>query len=168
MSTVKSNQNIVPFLWFDGQAEEAMNLYTSLFPNSSIASSKKWGQNSGFPAEQIMMGVIEIDGLKVHMFDAGPQFKFNEAVSFFVLCKDQAEIDRYWNKLTSDGGVESQCGWLKDKFGFSWQIVPAFLSEKLASGDPRRTGQMFQALMKMKKLVIADLEKAYNSDPIPA
>ena len=132
MSNVKSNQNIIPFLWFDGKAEEAMKLYTSLFPNSEIIASKKWGEGSGFPADQIMMGTIIIDGLKVHLFDAGPQFKFNESVSFFVECQTQEEIDKYWNKLTSDGGQESQCGWLKDKFGFSWQIVPAMLGVAVA------------------------------------
>jgi predicted 3-demethylubiquinone-9 3-methyltransferase (glyoxalase superfamily) len=167
MSSVKSSQNIIPFLWFDGKAEEAMKLYTSLFPNSFIKQSKKWGEGSQFPSDWIMMGSIVIDGLEVHLFDAGPQFKFNESVSFFVNCKTQEEIDKYWNILTTDGGAESQCGWLKDKFGFSWQLVPAFLSEKLANGDPRRLGQMMQSLWSMKKLIIADLEKAYNSDPVP-
>jgi predicted 3-demethylubiquinone-9 3-methyltransferase (glyoxalase superfamily) len=162
MSNVKSTQNITPFLWFDGKAEEAIKLYTSLFPNSEIVSLKKWGEGSGFPADQVMMGTIVIDGLQVHMFDAGPQFKFNESVSFFVSCKTQEEVDKYWNKLTSDGGQESQCGWLKDKFGFSWQIVPAILSEYISKGDGKRVGQMMQALMKMKKLVIAELEAAYN------
>lgn len=162
MSTVTNNQKITPFLWFDGKAEEAMNLYTSLFPNSKIVSLKKWGEGSGFPADQVMMGTITINGLQVHMFDAGPNFTFNESVSFFVNCKDQEEVDKYWNALTADGGQESQCGWLKDKFGFSWQIVPDMLSEKLSKGDNRRVGQMFQALMKMKKLDIAQLEAAYN------
>jgi predicted 3-demethylubiquinone-9 3-methyltransferase (glyoxalase superfamily) len=162
METIKTSQNITPFLWFDGKAEEAMNLYTSLFPNSKIQTLKKWQEGSGFPSDQVMMGTIEIDGLRVHMFDAGPQFKFNESVSFFVNCKNQQEVDKYWNKLTSDGGAESQCGWLKDKFGFSWQIVPNFLSEKLNGGEPKRLGQMMQAMMKMKKLIVADLEAAYN------
>lgn len=163
MSTISTPQNIVPFLWYDNKAAEAMNLYTSLFPNSKIISAKKWGPGSPFGADNIMMGVIEIDGLRVSMFDAGPQFKFTEAFSFFVTCKDQQEVDKYWNKLTSDGGEESMCGWLKDKFGLSWQIVPKFLSEKLTNGDPKRTGQMMQAMMKMKKLVVAELEAAYNA-----
>lgn len=163
METIKASQNIVPFLWFDGQAEEAMKLYTSLFPNSKIVTSKKWGQGSAFNPDWIMMGTIEIDGLKVYLFDAGPQFKFNESVSFFVTCKDQAEVDKYWNALISNGGMESQCGWLKDKFGFSWQIVPSILAEPLKSGDPKRLGQMMQAMMKMRKLIVADLEKAYNA-----
>jgi predicted 3-demethylubiquinone-9 3-methyltransferase (glyoxalase superfamily) len=162
MDSIKTSQNIAPFLWYDNKAEEAMKLYTSLFPNSKILTSKKWGAGSPFPADQIMMGVIIIDGLKINMFDAGPQFKFNESISFFVTCKDQQEVDKYWNALTADGGQESQCGWLKDKFGLSWQIVPSFLSEKLSGGDPKRTGQMMQAMMKMKKLIVADLEAAYN------
>jgi predicted 3-demethylubiquinone-9 3-methyltransferase (glyoxalase superfamily) len=162
MESIKSSQNIVPFLWFDGKAEEAMKLYTSLFPKSKIITSKKWSKDSSFNPDWIMMGTIEIDGLKVHMFDAGPEFKFNESVSFFVTCKDQQEVDKYWNALTADGGQESQCGWLKDRFGFSWQIVPAFLSERLTSGEPKRLGHMMQAMMKMRKMIVADLEAAYN------
>ncbi|MCF0070226.1 VOC family protein [Dyadobacter sp. CY261] len=162
MSDLSTTQGITPFLWFDGQAEEAMNLYTRLFPDSQIKTIKKWGEGSPFPADQVMMGTIEIKGLTLHMFDAGPQFKFNESVSFFVSCKDQEEIDLYWNTLTSDGGEESQCGWLKDKFGLSWQIVPAMLGERLSNGDPKRAGQMFQAVMGMRKLDIAELDRAYN------
>lgn len=162
MSELSTTQGITPFLWFDGQAEEAMNLYTRLFPDSKIKTIKRWGEGGPFPAGQVMMGTIEIKGLTLHMFDAGPQFKFNESVSFFVSCKDQAEIDHYWNTLTSNGGEESQCGWLKDKFGLSWQIVPAMLGERLSGGDPKRAGQMFQAVMGMKKLDIAELERAYN------
>jgi predicted 3-demethylubiquinone-9 3-methyltransferase (glyoxalase superfamily) len=162
MSDLSTTQGITPFLWFDGRAEEAMNFYTQLFPDSQIKMLKKWGQGSPFPAEQVMMGTIEIKGLTLHMFDAGPQFNFTEAVSLFVSCKDQEEVDLYWNALISGGGEESMCGWLKDKFGLSWQIVPAMLSEKFASGDPKRTGQMFQVLMGMRKLDIAELERAYN------
>jgi predicted 3-demethylubiquinone-9 3-methyltransferase (glyoxalase superfamily) len=162
MTSIKNNQNITPFLWFDGKAEEAIHLYTSLFPDSEIITLKKWGEGTSFPAHWVMMGTIVIHGLKVHLFDAGPQFKFNESVSFFVSCKDQEEIDRYWNTLTSDGGQESMCGWLKDKFGFSWQIVPSILGERLSKGEPKRVAQMTQALYKMRKLDIAELEKAYN------
>lgn len=162
MSELSTTQGITPFLWYNGQAEEAMNLYTSLFPNSRIKQLKKWGEGSHMPADQVMMGVIEINGLTLHLFDAGPMFKFTEAVSFFVSCKDQQEIDHYWNTLTADGGQESQCGWLKDKFGLSWQIVPAMLTERLTNGDPKRAGQMFQAVMGMQKLDIAEMERAYN------
>jgi predicted 3-demethylubiquinone-9 3-methyltransferase (glyoxalase superfamily) len=162
MSTVTNSQGITPFLWFDGKAEEAMKLYTSIFPNSSITTLKKWGEGSPFPADWVMGGTIIIDGLRVNLFDAGPQFKFNESVSFFVSCKNQEEVDRYWAQLTADGGEESMCGWLKDKFGLSWQIVPSFLMEKLSGGEPKRVGQMMQALGQMRKLNIAELEQAYN------
>ena len=154
MSELSTTQGITPFLWYNGQAEEAMNLYTSLFPNSRIKQLKKWGEGSHMPADQVMMGVIEINGLTLHLFDAGPMFKFTEAVSFFVSCKDQQEIDHYWDTLTADGGQESQCGWLKDKFGLSWQIVPEMLTERLSNGDPKRAGQMFQAVMGMKSSIL--------------
>lgn len=163
MSSLKLNQNIAPFLWFDGQAEEAMNLYTSLFPNSSVLSKKHWTADAPFPAHWVMMGAIVIDGLKINLFDAGPQFKFNESVSFFVSCNTQEEIDKYWTELTKDGGHESECGWLKDKFGLSWQIVPAMIEDKLSNGAPVKVANMMQAIWKMKKLDIATLEKAYNS-----
>lgn len=164
MSSVTTTQGITPFLWYDGRAEEAMNFYTSVFPDSKIKMLKKWGAGSPFPAGQVMMGTIEIKGLTLHMFDAGPMFKFTEAVSFFVSCKNQEEVDHYWNTLTADGGEESMCGWLKDKFGLSWQIVPSMIGESFANGDPRRAGQMFQALSQMRKLDIAELERAYNRD----
>jgi predicted 3-demethylubiquinone-9 3-methyltransferase (glyoxalase superfamily) len=162
MSTLKLNQNITPFLWFDGQAEEAMELYTSIFPNSSITVKKYWGPGTSFPANWVMAGTIVINGLKVYLFDAGPEFKFNESVSLFVSCNAQQEVDDYWNKLV-DGGSESNCGWLKDKFGLSWQIVPDMLMHKLESGEPERIGKMMQALYQMKKLDIDKLEQAYNS-----
>ena len=112
MSTLKSNQNITPFLWFDGQAEEAMELYSSIFPNSAITLKKYWGAGSPFPSNWVMAGAMVIDGLKIHLFDAGPLFKFTEAISLFVTCNTQQEVDDYWNKLT-EGGSESNCGWLK-------------------------------------------------------
>lgn len=162
MSTIKSHQGIIPFLWFDGKAEQAIALYTSVFPNSSVTTVRKWGAGSPFPADWVMGATIVLDGLTINLFDAGPQFKFTEAVSFFVSCKTQKEIDYYWDKLTANGGEESMCGWIKDPFGLSWQIVPAMLNEKMSGGDPKRTGQMMQALMKMQKLDIAQLEAAYN------
>jgi predicted 3-demethylubiquinone-9 3-methyltransferase (glyoxalase superfamily) len=162
MSISSSNQGIIPFLWYDGQAEEAMNFYTSLFPDSKINMIKKWGEGSPYPADSVMMGSITIKGLTVHMFDAGPMFKFTEATSFFVSVKDQEELDHYWYGLINNGGQESMCGWLKDKFGLSWQIVPAMIGEKATGGDPQKTGKMFQALSQMKKLDIAALEAAYN------
>lgn len=153
-------QKITPFLWYDGQAEEAMKLYTSVFKNSKIVSIQYWGEGSPFPKDQVMQGVFEIDGQKFYAFDAGPQFKFTEAISLFVNCDTQEEIDEYWTKLTANGGEESMCGWLKDKFGLSWQIVPPILGQLLGDKDKARAGRAMQAMMKMKKIIIADLEKA--------
>ncbi|MBL7740596.1 MAG: VOC family protein [Chitinophagaceae bacterium] len=154
-------QTITPFLWFDGKAEEAAKLYTSLFKNSRIISMKYWGEGSPFPKDQVMMATFELDGLQFHAFDAGPQFKFSEAMSLFVNCDTQEEIDYFWNALTADGGQESMCGWLKDKFGVSWQIIPPQLGW-LADSDKARAGRVMQAMMQMKKIIIADLQKAYD------
>ena len=156
-------QSIVPFLWFDGRAEEALKLYTELFPNSEILALKKWGTGAPFNENWIMNGDAIINGLRIHAFDAGPMFKFNEAISMMVNCKDQTELDHYWNSLIADGGSESMCGWCKDRFGVSWQIVPAMLGEHIAKGDSNRLGKMMAALTVMKKLDIAQLEAAYNS-----
>ena len=155
-------QKITPFLWFDGKAEEAMKLYTSVFKNSKIVSIKYWGEGSPFPKEQVMTGVFELDGQIFYAFDAGPQFKFTEATSFFVSCETQEEIDHFWNKLTADGGEESMCGWLKDKFGLSWQIIPPVLSELFADKDRAKAGRAMQAMLKMRKIIISDLLKAAN------
>jgi predicted 3-demethylubiquinone-9 3-methyltransferase (glyoxalase superfamily) len=155
-------QKITPFLWFDGKAEEAIKLYTSVFKNSRIVNISYWGAGSPFPNDQVMNGVFELDGQRFYAFDAGPQFKFTEAISFFVNCQTQEEIDHFWNKLTADGGQESMCGWLKDKFGVSWQIVPPVLGEMLSDKDKTKAGRVMQAMMGMKKIIIADLQKAYN------
>lgn len=159
---VSTAQKITPFLWFDGHAEAAMNFYTTIFPHSAITMLNRWGEGSPFPAEWIMSGTMLLAGLQIHAFDAGPQFQFNESISFFVNCKDQEEIDYYWSKL-SEAGNEGQCGWLKDRFSVSWQIVPEYLGQKMKNGDPTRIAQMMQALLQMKKLVIAELEAAYHA-----
>ena len=148
-------KKITPFLWFDTQAEEAMNLYTSIFKNSKVL-----GVSRG-PDGKAQSVNFELEGQEFVGFNAGPEFKFNEAVSFFVDCKDQAEVDDLWNKLTADGGEESQCGWLKDKFGLSWQIVPSALSQYLGDPDPAKAQRVMQAMLKMRKIVIADLDQAY-------
>ena len=153
-------QKITPFLWFDGQAEEAIKLYTSVFKNSKILNIKYWGEGSPFPKDQVMTGTFELDGLTFYAFDAGPQFKFSEAISLMVNCETQEEIDHYWNKLTANGGQESMCGWLKDKFGLSWQITPPILGELLGDKDKAKAARVMQAMMKMKKIIIADLKKA--------
>ena len=155
-------QTITPFLWFDGKAEEAIKLYTSVFKNSKIVNITYWGEGSPFPKGQVMNGVFELDGQRFYAFDAGPQFKFTEAISFFVNCETQEEIDYYWNKLTANGGQESMCGWLKDKFGLSWQIVPPILGQLLGDKDRKKAGQVMQAMMQMKKIDIAALKKAYD------
>lgn len=153
---------ITPFLWFDGKAEEAMNLYTSIFKNSKIISIKKWGEDAPYPAEQVMACKFEIDGQPFYAFDAGPMFKFTEAISMFVSCDSQEEVDYFWEKLTADGGQESMCGWLKDKFGLSWQIVPSQFDEMINSPDKEKVGRAFQAIMTMKKLDIEAIQKAYE------
>jgi len=153
-------QKITPFLWFDGKAEEAIKLYTSVFKNSKIISINHWGEGNPFPAGQVMNGVFELDGQRFYAFDAGPQFKFTEAISLFINCETQEEIDHFWNSLTADGGQESMCGWLKDKFGVSWQVVPPVLGQLLGDKDRVKAGRVMQAMMQMKKIIIADLEKA--------
>ena len=153
-------QKITPFLWFDGKAEEAVNFYASIFKNSKITSMKHWGEGSPFPKEQIMTASVELDGIKFYAFDAGPMFKFTEAISFFVDCEDQEEVDHFWNKL-SEGGEESRCGWLKDKFGVSWQIVPKALPQLMGDKDPEKAKRVMMAMMQMGKIIIADLEKAH-------
>lgn len=151
---------ITPFLWFDGNAEEAISLYTSVFKNSKVISMSYWGEGGPFPAGQVMMATFELDGQQFHAFDAGPMFKFNEAISMFVDCKSQEEVDHYWNALTADGGQESRCGWLKDKFGMSWQIIPTALGNYLRETDRAKSGRVMQAMMGMNKIIIADLDKA--------
>ncbi|QEC66799.1 VOC family protein [Panacibacter ginsenosidivorans] len=152
-------QKITPFLWFDGRAEEAVNFYASVFKNSKVTSIKHWGEGSPFPKDQVMSATVELEGLKFHAFDAGPQFKFTEAISFFVDCENQAEVDYFWGKL-SEGGEKSRCGWLKDKFGVSWQIVPKTLGELLGNRDTAKAKRAMAALMQMDKIIIADLENA--------
>jgi predicted 3-demethylubiquinone-9 3-methyltransferase (glyoxalase superfamily) len=156
-------QKITPFLWFDGKAEEAVNLYTSIFKNSKIVNMSYWKQGSPFPPGQVMTAVFELEGQRFYAFDAGPQFKFTEAISFVVNCETQEEVDYYWEKLTAGGGEESMCGWLRDKFGLSWQIIPSALMEMMSDKDQVKAGKAMQAMMTMKKINIAELEKAYKS-----
>lgn len=146
-------QKIMPFLWFDGRAEEAMNFYTSVFRDSKPGNVVRAGGN-------VITASFELLGMQFTALNGGPQFKFSEAVSFHVGCKDQAEVDHYWNALTTDGGTESQCGWLKDKFGLSWQIIPDALPRLLGNPDPAKAGRAMQAMMTMKKIDIAKLEAA--------
>lgn len=147
-------QKIVPFLWFDGQAEEAANFYVSIFPDSRIIDVQR--QNG-----QAFLCRFELSGIHFHALNGGPEFKFTEAVSLYVDCKDQAEVDRYWEKLL-EGGSPQQCGWLKDRYGLSWQIVPEALPRLLSDPDPEKAGRTMQAMMKMIKIDVAALEAAHR------
>jgi predicted 3-demethylubiquinone-9 3-methyltransferase (glyoxalase superfamily) len=145
-------------LWFDTQGEEAAKFYTSIFPNSSLGKVTPYP--TGERAGETMTVDFVLNGSKFVALNGGPEFRFNESISFMVPCADQAEIDHYWTALTEDGGEESMCGWLKDKFGVSWQVVPAQIDELLASSDPAQAERVTQALFQMRKIVIADLEAA--------
>ena len=160
-------QKITPFLWFDGKAEEAANFYTSVFKNSKIVSVARYGDEaakaSGMPKGTAMTVAFELDGQKFVALNGGPHFKFTEAVSFVVNCKTQDEVDHYWEKLSAGGDEKAQqCGWLKDKYGLSWQIVPTVMVEMLQDKDPKKSGRVMQALLKMKKLDIKTLKQAYE------
>jgi predicted 3-demethylubiquinone-9 3-methyltransferase (glyoxalase superfamily) len=146
---------VTPFLWFDTQAEEAMNFYASIFPRSKVLSvSRAQGR--------VMSVEFELEGQKFMALNAGPHYAFNEAVSFFVGCETQQEIDEYWSKLTSDGGAPGRCGWLKDKFGLSWQIVPKTLGRLLTSGDGAKSKRVTEALLRMNKLDVNQLQQAFD------
>ena len=149
---------ITPFLWFDSEAEEAAKLYTSLFPNSKIGKTARYGEGMPGPAGSVMTIEFELDGQKFVGLNGGPIFRFTEAVSFTIDCEDQAELDHYWNGLLAGGGTESQCGWLKDRFGLSWQVVPRRMGEWMS--NPATGAKVAAAFMPMKKLDIATLEAA--------
>ena len=156
----KMSKKITPFLWFDGQAEEAAKFYCSVFKKSKMGKVSRYGEAGPLPKGTVMTVNFEIAGEKFTALNGGPQFKFNESVSFVVNCKDQKEVDYYWDKLTSGGGKEVACGWLKDKYGLCWQIVPDALLKLTAGKDAARTGRVMSAMMKMVKLDIATLERA--------
>jgi predicted 3-demethylubiquinone-9 3-methyltransferase (glyoxalase superfamily) len=160
-----AKQKITPCLWFDGTAEDAAQFYVSIFPNSRIVEISHYGEIGQDVHKQkpgsVMTVAFELDGQSFLGLNGGPLFKFNEAVSFMVYCDTQAEVDRYWTALTA-GGEESQCGWLKDKFGLSWQVVPTKVLQMLTSKDKAKAGRAMGALMQMKKLDIGKLEAAYE------
>ncbi len=156
-------QKITPFLWFDDNAEEAMNHYVSIFKNARIVSVSRYGEGGPGPKGSVMTGTFEIEGQQFMALNGGPHFKFTEAVSLFVNCNTQAEVDELWEKLSA-GGQESQCGWLKDKFGLSWQIIPSALGEMLSDTDPMKSKRVMQAMLTMGKIDIAKLQAAYNED----
>ena len=154
-------QKITPFLWFDNNAEEAMNFYISIFKNSKAHNVARYGDAGPGPKGTVMVASFELNGQKFTALNGGPRFKFTEAISFVIDCKSQEEVDHYWYKL-SEGGEESMCGWLKDKFGLSWQVVPDKLIELMQDKDPKKAGNVMQAMMKMKKIEIAVLQEAYD------
>jgi predicted 3-demethylubiquinone-9 3-methyltransferase (glyoxalase superfamily) len=150
---------ITPCLWFDTDGEEAANFYTSLFPNSTILNVSRYGEGGPGAAGTVMTVSFELDGLEFLALNGGPNHTFSEAVSFMVSCADQDEVDRYWEAL-SEGGEEGPCGWLKDRFGLSWQIVPEALPRLLSDPDPAKAQRVMQAMMGMRKIVIEELEQA--------
>lgn len=154
-------QKITPFLWFDNNAEEAMNFYTSVFKDAKIGDVQRYGDAGPGPAGTVMTGTFYLHGQEFYVLNAGPMFKFTEAISLFVKCKTQEEVDYFWEKL-SEGGQKSQCGWLKDKFGLSWQIIPDALGELMRTKDAAQAGRVMQAMMKMKKIEIDQLQAAAN------
>ncbi|NOU20269.1 MAG: VOC family protein [Methyloglobulus sp.] len=155
-------QTITPFLWFDNQAEEAMNFYVSIFKNSKVLSVNRYGEGAPAPKGTVMTANFELDGQVFTALNGGPMFKFSPAISFVVHCETQAEVDEYWSKLSA-GGKTNQCAWLDDKFGVSWQIVPNALIELLSDPDPAKAGRVMQAMMQMTKIDIAALKRAYEA-----
>jgi predicted 3-demethylubiquinone-9 3-methyltransferase (glyoxalase superfamily) len=160
-------QKLTPFLWFDNQAEEAVKFYTAIFKNSKVGKILRYGKeaakasHSGRLVGSVLTIEFEIDGQKFTALNGGPEFKFNESISFVVNCDTQKEVDYFWEKLSADGGQESQCGWLRDKFGVSWQVVPTVLIEMLHDKDPEKSERAMKAMLQMQKIDIKTLKDAY-------
>lgn len=153
---------ITPFLWFDDDLEDAVAFYKTVFPDVKMWGVTRYGEAGPGPKGKVMSASFSIAGQTFGAVNGGPVFQFNESVSFVIDCKDQAEIDHYWSKLTANGGQESQCGWLKDPFGVSWQVVPTRLAKMLADPDPAKAGRAMRAMLQMRKLDLATLEAAYR------
>jgi predicted 3-demethylubiquinone-9 3-methyltransferase (glyoxalase superfamily) len=156
-------QKITPFLWFDYNAEEAMNFYTSIFKNSKVGEVKRYGESGPGPKGSVMTGRFQIEGQEFVALNGGPMFKFTPAISFLVDCESQKEVDELWDKLAA-GGENMQCGWLKDKFGVCWQIIPKALGELLGDKDPQKSQRVMQAMMKMIKIDVEGLKRAYAGE----
>jgi predicted 3-demethylubiquinone-9 3-methyltransferase (glyoxalase superfamily) len=152
-------QKITPFLWFDSQAEEAVNFYASIFKNSKIGKITRYGDTGPGPAGSVLTASFELEGLEFTALNGGPAFKFTEAISLYVNCESQEEVDYYWEKLL-EGGQVQQCGWLKDKFGLAWQIIPSALPRLLSDPDRDKANRVMQAMLKMQKIDVAKLEQA--------
>ncbi|MFL5403662.1 MAG: VOC family protein [Gemmatimonadales bacterium] len=164
-------QPLTPCLWFDSQAEEAARFYTSIFKNSKIGAIARYTEAGrevhGQPAGKVMTVAFELNGQPFTALNGGPQFKFNEAISFQIMCRTQEEVDHYWNKLSQGGDPKAQqCGWVKDKFGLSWQVVPTVLIEMMSDPDKEKAGRAMEAMLPMKKLDIAELERAYAGEEV--
>jgi predicted 3-demethylubiquinone-9 3-methyltransferase (glyoxalase superfamily) len=157
-----TTSKITPYLWFDGNAEQAVEYYTSMFSHSKVTQVARWGEGGPAPKGTVMNIAFELDGRSFIALNGGPHFKFTPAISMFVSCDSQEEVDRYWTRFLADGGKASQCGWLEDKFGLSWQIIPKRLVTLMSDPDPKRAGCVAQALMKMQKIDLAALERAYE------
>lgn len=155
-------QKITPFLWFNDNAEEAMNYYLSIFKDAKLLNASRYGEGGPGPAGKLMVATFSIEGQEFMVLNGGPHYTITPAVSFMLHCDTQEELDRYWTALTANGGQEVECGWLTDKFGVSWQIVPTALGKWMSDPDKAKTGRVFAALMKMKKLSIPELQKAYE------
>jgi predicted 3-demethylubiquinone-9 3-methyltransferase (glyoxalase superfamily) len=154
-------QKITPFLWFDGKAEEAMNFYVSIFKNSKIGRVSRYTDAGPGPKGSVMSATFVLEGQEFYALNGGPQFKFTPAISLFVNCETQQEVDDLWNKL-SEGGREDQCGWLQDKYGLSWQLIPTALGKMLGDKDAAKASRVMQAMLKMKKIDIKGLQQAYD------
>lgn len=160
---------ISPCLWFDGKAEEAARFYTALFPNSEITSiDRAPGETPSGPKDMVLSVGFRLGGRSFIGLNGGPEFKFTEAISLSIDCEDQAEVDRYWDALLADGGEPSVCGWLKDRFGVSWQVIPRQLPHVLGSKDREAAGRALEAMLKMTKIDVAELERAYDGAPVGA
>ncbi len=154
-------QKITPFLWYDGNAEEAMNFYVSIFKNSKVGNVTRCGDHGPGPKGSVLTATFQLEGQEFMALNGGPMYKFSPAISFFVNCENQAEVDDLWERLSA-GGAKVQCGWLQDKFGVSWQIIPTTLGKLLNDPDPVKAGRVMQAMMQMTKIEIDKLKKAYD------
>jgi len=154
-------QKITPFLWFDGKAEEAMNFYVSVFKNSKVGRVTRYGEAGPGPKGTVMSATFELEGQEFYALNGGPQYKFTPAISFFVNCETQQEVDELWAKLSA-GGREDRCGWLQDKYGLSWQIIPTILGKMLGDKDPAKAKRVMEAMLQMSKIDIKRLQQAYD------
>ena len=157
---IQPGSKVTPFLWLEKDAEAAANFYVSLFSDAKLVDVARWGAGSPHPEGSVMSATIDLAGQQYILFNGGPHFRLNEALSLFVNCEDQGEVDRYWDALTADGGAPMQCGWLKDRFGVTWQIVPKALMRLLGDKDSAKAGRVMQVMMEMVKLDVAELERA--------